>query len=68
MNEQETKELFINPYYAISILPSLVEEHEPMVSKEKWIEVNARLIDELGKEEWLKSLLAVLESGNVTKN
>lgn len=62
MNDQETKELFINPYYAINISPDLVSEHELMVTKEKWIQVNARLIDELGKEEWLKQLLAVLES------
>lgn len=62
MNDQETKELFINPYYAINISPDLVSDHELMVTKEKWIEVNARLIEELGKEEWLKQLLAVLES------
>lgn len=62
MNDQETKELFINPYYAINISSDLVSEHKLMVTKEKWIQVNARLIDELGKEEWLKQLLAVLES------
>ena len=62
MNDQETKELFINPYYAINISPDFVNEHELMVTKEKWIEVNSRLIDELGNEEWLKQLLAVLES------
>ncbi|MDO8513093.1 MAG: hypothetical protein Q7S37_01180 [bacterium] len=62
MNKQETKELFINPYYAINISPDLISKHELMVTKEKWIEVNSRLIDELGKEEWLKQLLAVLES------
>lgn len=62
MNDQETKELFINPYYAINISPDLVSEHELMVTKEKWIEVNSRLIDELGKEEWLKQILTVLES------
>ncbi|MFA6492613.1 MAG: hypothetical protein WCV58_00485 [Patescibacteria group bacterium] len=65
MNEQETKDIFINPFYAINISPSLLTEHEPMVSKEKWVKVNAKLIDELGKEEWLKQLLSVLESGSV---
>ena len=62
MNNQETKELFINPYYAINISPDLASEHELMVTKEKWIQVNSRLIDELGKEEWLKQILTVLES------
>ncbi len=65
MNEQETKDIFINPFYAINISPSLLAEHEPMVSKEHWVEVNTKLIDELGKEEWLKQLLSVLESGSV---
>jgi hypothetical protein len=63
MNEQDTKEMFANPFYAVNISPSLITEHEPMVSKEQWIKVNAKLIDELGKEEWLKRLLSVLETG-----
>jgi len=63
MNEQESKEFFLNPYYAIQISPDLVQGHELMTTKEKWIQVNSRLIDELGKEDWLKQLLAVLEAG-----
>ena len=62
MNEQDTTELFINPYYAINIAPALAIEHDLMVSKEKWIQANSKLIDELGKEEWLKRLLVTLES------
>ena len=61
MNKQETKDMFINPFYAINLSPSLLAEHEPMIAKEKWIQVNSKLIDEIGKEEWLKQLLKVLE-------
>lgn len=61
MNEQETQELFINPYYAISISSELSEEHEPMTSKENWVKVNTKLIREMGEEAWLERLLAVLE-------
>ncbi|MFA6336012.1 MAG: hypothetical protein WCX48_10780 [Bacteroidales bacterium] len=64
MNHQESKELFINPYYAINISPTLATEHELMTSKEKWILVNSKLIDEMGKEAWLKQLLDILESNN----
>lgn len=64
MNEQYAKKMFISPYYAINISPALVAEHELMVSKEKWVQVNSQLIDELGKEEWLKQLLTVLESSD----
>jgi hypothetical protein len=63
MNEQETKDMFINPFYAINLSPLLLAAHESMVSKEQWVKVNAKLIDEIGKEEWLKQLLSVLESG-----
>lgn len=66
MNEQEARELFINPYYAIRISSNLAVDHDTMVSKYQWIKVNAQLIDELGKEEWLKQLLSVLESDKLT--
>ena len=62
MNDQNAKEIFINPYYAIRISPTLTAEHELMVTKEKWIQVNSKLIDDLGKEEWLKQLLSILET------
>ena len=63
MNDQDAKELFINPYYAIQISPLLVSEHKMMTSKKKWVQVNAKLMDEIGKEAWLKQLLEILESG-----
>jgi len=63
MNEQEIKKIFANPYYAIQISPILTTEHETLVSKETWIQANSKLIDEIGKEEWLKQLLDILESG-----
>ncbi len=64
MNEQELKKVFLNPFYAIQFAPYLTSEHEPMVSKEEWIAANIKLMDELGKEEWLRQLLEVLESSN----
>ncbi|MCL5411061.1 MAG: hypothetical protein M1324_04455 [Patescibacteria group bacterium] len=63
MNEQEIKKIFANPYYAIQIAPILAAEHETLVTKEIWIQANSKLIDEIGKEEWLKQLLDILESG-----
>ena len=32
-----------------------------IVSKERWIEANEKLIDEIGAQTWLRRLLAVLE-------
>lgn len=63
MNEQDLKEVVINPFYAINIYPGLAAEHEPLITKEKWVKANENLIKEIGIEEWLKTLLDVLESG-----
>jgi hypothetical protein len=65
MDKQETQEIFINPFYAINISSSLTGEHEPMASKDEWIKVNSKLIDELGKEMWLEMLLEILEKGQL---
>lgn len=61
--ERLARQIFINPYYAINISPLLTDEHDKLTTKEQWIKVNSKLIDEIGKEEWLKHLLAILESG-----
>lgn len=61
MDEDDVASALINPVYAISIDPDLKGLHEPIVSKEQWIATNRRLAAELGVEEWLRQLLAVLE-------
>ena len=53
--------LLINPIYAVSIDPDLMGKHEALISKQRWIDVNRTLIDEIGPEEWLRRLLEVLE-------
>lgn len=53
--------MLVNPIYAISIHPDLEGQHEPIVSREQRVDANRRLIEELGADEWLRSLLAVLE-------
>lgn len=61
MDENDTIDMLINPYYAININPDLTGEHEPLVSEPQWIQANLRLIDEIGAHEWLEHLLAVLQ-------
>jgi hypothetical protein len=61
LDEDGVTAMLINPIYAVSIDRDLVGSHEPIVSKEHWIEANERLINEIGPEEWLGRLLAVLE-------
>jgi hypothetical protein len=59
--KDDTAAMLINPVYAVSINPDLAGRHEPIVPKERWIEANKRLINEIGAEQWLRRLLAVLE-------
>jgi hypothetical protein len=53
--------MLVNPIYAVSISSDLVGKHEAIISKQRWIEANRTLIDEIGAEEWLRRLLEVLE-------
>ncbi len=61
MDENDVKNMLINPYYAINIHPDLADEHEPLVTEEQWVQANLKLIDEIGAHEWLEHLLAVLQ-------
>jgi hypothetical protein len=67
-SKDDAAALLINPIYAISIDPDLAGSHEPIVHKEQWIDANKHLIDELGVEEWLTLLLAVLEGSFPSDN
>lgn len=66
-SENDLKQMFVNPYYAININPKLVTEHEPMVSEETWVNANANVINEIGVQEWLRLLLQELKSDQIPK-
>ena len=61
MSTDELKDMLINPYYAVQIDPTLVDDHELLVSEEQWITANRKLLRELGDEAYLCRLLAVLK-------
>ncbi len=65
MTEEDLKNIFVNPYYAITIAPALTGEHEPMVSEQQWISANLKVMEEIGQEAWLKRLLEVLKGNFV---
>jgi hypothetical protein len=66
LSEDDVTAMLINPVYAVSIDPDLRGSHKPIVSKERWIEANEKLIAEIGSETWLRRLLAVLEGAYPT--
>jgi hypothetical protein len=62
-----TRELLVNPYYAMTISEDLTGEHPPMVTEDEWVAANRKLIDEVGADEWLRRLLRVLK-GDYPRN
>ncbi len=65
LTEQDLKKIFANPFYCINISEDLTVEHEPLISKEDWVKTNVKLVEEIGVERWLHTLLDVLEGGYV---
>ena len=53
--------MVINPFYAIQIEPALAEPHEPLVSEDQWVAANVKVLEEIGAEAYLRSLLSVLK-------
>ncbi len=62
---EQIQGILINPFYAIQVAPQLVETHTPSMHDEEWITGNSSLIQEMGAEQWLVSLLDVLQ-GNTS--
>lgn len=54
----------INPALVINISGRLEGEHEPLVTRELWIQANEKMMDEMGAEAWLWRLLETLEAGD----
>jgi hypothetical protein len=55
--------ILVNPIYSIEIDPQLAFPHEPIISEEEWIQVNLRMIAEIGPEGFLRALLNILKGG-----
>lgn len=62
MDENNLEDMLSNPFYAITVAKPFSEDHEPLVSEEDWIKANAKLIEEIGAEEWLRLLLNKLRA------
>jgi len=51
----------INPFYVIELHEDLFVAHPPLADKEGWVAANVSIIAEIGAEEFLRKLLAVLK-------
>ncbi len=55
-----------NPVYAINIAPVLAKPHPALITEDDWIAANAKLIDDLGPEAYLRNLLSILKGNYPT--
>ena len=65
--EKHVARVFVNPFYAIQINSLFMRTNGVLRSKKQWISTNEKLIDEMGKKEWLKLLLEALEGKHLGK-
>jgi hypothetical protein len=60
-SEGDVSRILSNPFYAITFDPSLFIDHEPIISKEQWVQANVRMIEQMGAEAYVRQLLEILE-------
>ncbi len=53
----------LNPMLVINVSDRLHGDHEPLVTRELWVQANEKVIKEMGPEAWLWQLLEVLDTG-----
>jgi hypothetical protein len=56
----KVERIAMNPFYAITLHPDLFGDHDPLISREQWIDANARLVEQLGAKQYLSNLLDTL--------
>lgn len=53
----------VNPSLVVAISGSLQGKHQPLVTRQEWIQANTQLAKELGADTWLQRLLETLQTG-----
>jgi hypothetical protein len=53
----------IDPTIVVNVSDRLQGDHEPLITREQWIEANIKQMKEIGTDRWLWQLLDLLETG-----
>ncbi len=61
LEEKKGVDVHINPYNVVNIDPRFAVEHAPIVPRDTWVGANAKLIPQLGVEQWLGTFLDILD-------
>jgi hypothetical protein len=66
--ENTIQRILINPFYAITFVSHLTNDHIPSTNETTWIQTNASLIQKNGAEIWLTQLLNILEGKSTAES
>lgn len=59
--EEDIERILVDPFSSLVIASRLTEEHEPSMTTDKWVQVNAGFIQDIGAEAWLQQVVNILE-------
>src|SRR5258708_4620075 len=63
----EIQRIVVNPFYAITVSPASVMDHEPRMSADMWIDANCIALD-LDVPSWLRRVLMLLQQDEVSND
>ena len=65
LTEKDIERLFANPYYCLADWSTTNDRHPALITEDVWIKSGAKLIKEIGAEEYLRHLLENLKGNYV---
>lgn len=64
LKNEDLIKMLSNPFYCINIHPGMSLSHKPIITEEIWKKAAKNLINEIGPEKFLDSLLNNLKGGD----
>lgn len=61
LSNEDVKSMLANPFYCIVVNPDFCIYHQPLITKEKFVEAGVKLIGEIGAKQYLETLLDNME-------
>ena len=59
--EEDIERILVDPFSSLTIASELIKEHDPSITTDTWIQVNAALIQDIGAQAMLEQVANVLE-------
>ncbi len=57
--EEDIERILVEPFSSLTVMSELTKEHDPSMTTDEWIQVNAALIQDRGAQAWLQQVVSV---------